>query len=79
MCVQRETGAHRAVKVIKKSFETAKSKESDALRSAAGKQYEEFTKEEREAAEELKLHREKGVKELLNEVKVLCSLVRLWL
>ena len=60
MCIQRETGAHRAVKVIKRKIQNKE--------EFAGQ-----TKEEQEL--NIKLHEESVEKELLNEIGMLCQLV----
>ena len=69
MSVQRETGSHRAVKVIKRShFDTS------SLQSSSGPSDDSkvMTEEEREA--ELERRRKTEI-DLRNEVKILCKLV----
>ena len=60
MCIQRETGAHRAVKVIKRKILNK----------------EDFAGRTREEEDEMIKEHEKSVeKELMNEVQMLCKLV----
>lgn len=57
MCIQRETGAHRAVKVIKRKMQNKE-------------EFAGLTRQEQES--KIREHEESVEKELLNEVGMLC-------